>query len=161
MKNVKERKQVVRKKVENNKKKHTKKRKPKLRKGRVAVAVAIVLYGTLSVFNYFTFNSFNAKTIDYALDFPIQTEYHNVVLESEKCSVVEKISVSRLSRQKEAPILCTNKNDIPNVTEYHLDEFKNVYVVGKVNNNITEKLTNMGLNVKQYKGWIGFLKTVY
>ena len=166
MKNVKERKAKVRRNVENKKKKHTVKqkqsvkRKPKLRKGRVAIAVALALYGLVSVFNYFTFDNFNAKVVDYSLDFPIQEEYHNLVLESEKCSVIEKIAVMRLVRQKEAPLLCTKKAYIPRDTVCHLDEFKNVYVVGEIDEKTTFSLEAMGLNVKQYNGWFGFLKTL-
>lgn len=168
MKNVKERKTQVRRKVETNNKKYAaqkksvkRKKKVKLRKGRVALAVGLALYGTLSIFNYFTFNDFEAKTLDYALEFPVQEEYHNVILETEKCSVIEKLSVGRLSRQKEAPILCTNQDEVPRVTKYHLDEFKNVYVVGDINGELAMKLNAMGLNVKQYRGWLGFIKTLY
>lgn len=166
MKNVKERKTQVRKKVEANNRKYAnqkrnKKRRVKLRKGRIAIAVAFVLYGTLSIFNYFTFNNFEAKTLDYALGFPVQKDYYNLVLETEKCSVIEKLSVGRLARQKDAPVLCTNQDEVPKVTKYHLDEFKNVYVVGDINDELVMKLNTMGFNVKQYRGWLGFIKTLY
>lgn len=125
------------------------------------ILAGIAIYAVASLANMTTYNNFRSKSVDYALDMPVLADYHNLVLETEKCSVLEKLSVLRLCRQKEAQLLCTFKDSIPRETQQHIKNFKNIYVVGDMEDDLVQDLESKGFRVLQYKGITGFIKTVY
>lgn len=133
----------------------------KINKKRVVIAAGVVVYAMISLINMTTYDKFRSKSLDYALHMPDLAEYHNLILETERCSVLEKVSVLRLSRQKEAPILCTFKDEIPKETGNLLKDFKNIYIVGDASDNLINSLQSKGFRVMQYNGVTGFIKTVY
>lgn len=149
----------VRNSVKQNKQKH---KKPfKLKKCWKYFFTFIIVCFVVGLCNKATFKDFDAKTLDYSLEFPDQSVYYNLVLEAEECSTLEKYTVGKLARQKEAPVLCTYKDSIPRATEVHLDNFTNVYIVGDVEPSVIQSLENHGLKVKCYRGVFGLLKIVY
>ena len=136
----------------------------KLRWGRVTVLAGLAIYGVLSVGNMFFAQPFETVANDYALYAP--DRYDRVVLESEDCSVLDKLTATRLRKQKEAARLAVRETSIPEVTLKRLDNgstydpVDKAYIVGDVTEGVETQLESLGIRVYTYNGIIGFLKTI-